>query len=260
MVQHPYPRPVAPLQTVLRLIVGGLSGDVRLEGRLRLGRILGMDDAIPLGADPLDVGLLIAKHQGQLRASFDPTRPKVVVPEAVSAAFEDELEPLFACFERGLSLAPFEVQTALLQGDLHSRSQPRQPILEHVVACPELHALRRGFVAELAGHHDERNGPARLPKHAERPYCVELRQRVIGKDDVGLRLQSPGERVGGVAPLPLDIEAGALEFGDHELGVGGPVLNHHQPERRARGYPSPNRSFRSVSAHSFAPAAIVSRL
>src|SRR5262245_19680365 len=90
----------------------------------------------------------------------------------------------FALSQALLGLSSGVTKMFLFQGLLDCLSQAREPVFEQVVRGALLHTLYGPFLAEIATDNDERHVKPTLLHVPQSTKCIELRQVVIGENDV----------------------------------------------------------------------------
>lgn len=78
----------------------------------------------------------------------------------------------------------FTAQPALFQGVRHGQTEAIEPVFQQIIADPPLDAFGNQFIAQRARNDDVRNIEFRFLQRLERVQAVELRQVVVGEDDV----------------------------------------------------------------------------
>ena len=128
-------------------------------------------------------------------------------------------EALFAGAQGGLSRLALVALLLLLQGVGHRLPQARQAVLEQVIGRALLHDLHRHFLADAAGNHNEGDIQLALLEQVQGGQGVELRQGIIGDDQVQPGVQGPQVSRGGYPPAASRAVAGALELVHDQLGI-----------------------------------------
>ena len=118
-----------------------------------------------------------------------------------------------------------------LQGVRHRLAEPTQPVFDDVVGRAAPHDLHRPLLADGARNDDEGDVQSALLHDLEGAQRVELRHGEVGKDDLGGRAQAVPEVLLGLHPLAGRVVAGPPQRVQHQLGVGGVVLEKQQAER-----------------------------
>ena len=144
---------------------------------------------------------------------------------------EQEQEFLLA-LAHGLHLAqPIDAGLPLVQGVRHRRPEPGQPVLAQVVSGSLFQTLDDCFVAEDTGDEDERHIQAAFLHQAKRTQGVEPAEVIVGKDELGGRVES-GEELGlGLHPLAGRVETCTTELVEDQPGVSLVVFEHEDTER-----------------------------
>ncbi len=132
----------------------------------------------------------------------------------------------------------FVAEPLFLQRIVDRRDQPGIAILDQVVVRPLLHATHGVFLADRAGDDDKRDVKLSLAQQFQGPQGVELRQAVIGQDDLGQvgPLQLTDVMCLGVDPSPDKSQSAAAQLAQNQLQIVGAVFHDQQSHlRRALG-------------------------
>jgi hypothetical protein len=134
----------------------------------------------------------------------------------------------------GLRSPVLRADGRLCQLALHGRDEAGEVLLHHVVARPGLHRFHRGFLADGAGHEDERDVPARLSEHAQGIDAAEARHPEVGQHGVPLvRAQRLPQAFQVLHAPEARLEAAAPKHVHGQPRVVLGVLHHQQADRRA---------------------------
>jgi len=113
----------------------------------------------------------------------------------------------------------------LITSSSYRGPQPRQAVLEQVVAGPLSHGGHGDVFTHGPRHDQERDVLPSLSQAIEGGQGVELGQLVVREDQVGGRVEA-GEKVRlGFDPLPLRFQAGPAQLVEHQLGIGLAVFD-----------------------------------
>ncbi len=160
------------------------------------------------------------------------------VPGSILAAYRQQIEELVReareelahCSELlalvehlGLGLMLRRAQPPLLEGLTDRRPEARQPILEQAIDRALLHQRHGSFLADRAGHDDERNAQLALPQDLESARGAE-----------GRRAQEIHILGFGHHATPVGGEPRTPQFGDHQLGVRHGLFDDQHVDRCGR--------------------------
>lgn len=133
--------------------------------------------------------------------------------------------------ERRLRECLASAQLRLLDRVLDRRSQPSQPVLQHVVHRPLPHGRDRHILTDGTRDDDEGDVEARLLHDFQGPHRVELRLVIVRQDEVELGVEVSLETGLVVHPAPGEFEAGPAQLVEDEFRVLRPVLQHQHAQR-----------------------------
>ena len=133
-----------------------------------------------------------------------------------------------------------EVLLALVQLLLHPlavergadrRPQAGEPVLQDVVRRSRLHVLDGAFLIERAGEQNERRRQRHLPRECQRGSAVELREIVVGNDEIGAKLaQGALELRLRRDPSRRELQARLAQLDLHQLSIGPHVLQQEDAD------------------------------
>ena len=170
-----------------------------------------------------------------------------VADRALSVEHRDDIHRLLdQRLEVFLSLAQLllhALRSALaLERALHRRAEAGQPILEDVVRGARLHVLHGGFLVERARQKNERRTRRELPRQWQRRSAAELRELVVGNDDVGVEFAQGVLEVDTRHRTPRrEIEPRFAELHVHQLSVRVAVLEQEDADRHRGSVPGARR-------------------
>ena len=119
----------------------------------------------------------------------------------------------------------------LLDGVLDRRSQPAEPVFQHIIHRTLTHGGHGQVVAHRARHDHKGDLQARFLHQLEATQGIELGLVIVGQDQVQLGVEVGLEAGFVIDPAPGRVEAGAAELPERELGVLGSVFQDQQAQR-----------------------------
>jgi len=126
-------------------------------------------------------------------------------------------------FLRAAALAP---DLGLAQLALHSRAEPRQLVLHHIVVRARLHGADGRLFRDVAGDDDERQVEPFLFDQSQGGEAVETGQPVVGDDEIpGLPFESGHKGFRRLDTAADRGVAGALQFEVQQHRVVGRILD-----------------------------------
>ena len=158
-------------------------------------------------------GLRIAQNFLVGSAVVQPLALRIENGDQIRDVVRNQPEQLFA-------LAQLRFRLFLFQGDLDGRSDSPDVLLEHVIHRPGLHALHGGLLVDRARHDDEWHVRGVLLRQSQGLHAVEVRQTVIGKDDVRRKFNQPLQIIGpGCDMTRVEIDFDPTQFALEQLRV-----------------------------------------
>ena len=100
-------------------------------------------------------------------------------------SLDEHVEAPLAFFQGRFRLAPFSLLLSFAHGALDGRDELGEAVFEHIIGGAALEGFYGQFLAQRAGHEDERHVGALVFGDGQRGEAVEARQAVIGEDDIG---------------------------------------------------------------------------
>ena len=155
-----------------------LEDEQRLRSCFRVGVEIGG------GYGQEGVSIRVAQKLNQSRVRVEEASLGSGARKSHGNALEQVAVALLALSELHSRQMRFPTETALLQRTLHRRPQTPQTVLQQVVGRPQLQERGHRVFSHGPRHHDEGNVQPLVVHQLQRPGRVELRQGVIGDDQV----------------------------------------------------------------------------
>ena len=134
-----------------------------------------------------------------------------------------------------LRVLTFLAQPLLFQRAFDGIAQPRNPVLEQIIRGAAPHGFHGGLLAHGSGNQDERKVQTARPQQLHRPQTGELRQGIIGQDDVRQFFKLREKIRLRLHALPHELQAGAPQLRHHQLRIIGRILDYQDFEWRGHG-------------------------
>jgi hypothetical protein len=109
-------------------------------------------------------------------------------------------------------------------------AQPREPVLQEIVDSAMLDALRRGFIPKKSRHDKDRHLRPDRSRKVHRSNAIEVRQRIVGQDDLGLAAQRGHEALFVINDRRLRDIASNSQRPENQLGIVRVILNEDKPK------------------------------
>ncbi len=164
--------------------VGGGVGCGRGDGGADGFAIVGVDGGEEVVNRVKEVAARKAEERPRLFGGAEAIDLQVPFPGTHVCGFEGEAKSFFAVSELFLGAAFFVAEEVLLEGVGDCGGEARETVFEQVIDGAALDAIDGDLFADAAGDDDQGNVEACFLEDRQGARCVELRERVVGQDNM----------------------------------------------------------------------------
>ena len=182
----------------------------------------------------------VAQHPFDRGVAVGEAGVAVDLPDPVVAVLDDAAEAFLALAQRRLDAQPFAALARGLERAPDYRRQPAQVLLQHEIRRAAADRLDRDFLADRAGHVDERQQRIVRLHDRQRLVIAEAGHRVIGQHHVrGERGQRFAQLLGRAHPAVLAWIGKVADGPGDRFGVLGGFLDQQGAKRGVHSGPPP---------------------